>query len=178
MPKSLAKVQKKIRKKYGGSNSLHENSRNSQRLRRAGAREDKLARVSASRAKSNLVLIHRVAFFRIGAQKVTGPISTAQVQEIIQTYIDRDAEELSKLRKDRRPGRPTSTREDLLSQRIAGEQREYEIGYFMPDIQDEGNLERLAKWNGEWTSLGTIKFTRITKAGDKSPANFPPTGTT
>ena len=53
MPKSLAKVQKKISKKKGNITSLHENSRDSQRLRRAGARSDKLNRVATARAKAN-----------------------------------------------------------------------------------------------------------------------------
>ncbi len=53
MPKSLAKVQKKIAKKKGNSNSLHENSRDAQKLRRAGARSEKLDKVAAARAKAN-----------------------------------------------------------------------------------------------------------------------------
>ena len=53
MPKSLAKVQKKIAKKKGHSNSLHENSRDAQRLRRAGARSEKLDKLAAARAKAN-----------------------------------------------------------------------------------------------------------------------------
>ena len=54
MPKSLAKVHKKISKKTKGNiSSLHENSRDSQRLRRAGARDDKLARLSKARSKAN-----------------------------------------------------------------------------------------------------------------------------
>ena len=53
MPKSLAKVQKRIAKKKGHSNSLHENSRDAQRLRRAGARSEKLDKLAAARAKAN-----------------------------------------------------------------------------------------------------------------------------
>lgn len=53
MPKSLAKVQKKVAKKKGNSNSLHENSRDAQKLRRAGARSEKLDRLAAARAKAN-----------------------------------------------------------------------------------------------------------------------------
>lgn len=53
MPKSLAKVHKKISKKRGNTTSLNENSRDAQRLRRAGARDDKLAKLSAARAKVN-----------------------------------------------------------------------------------------------------------------------------
>lgn len=53
MPKSLVKVQKKLAKKKGSSNSLHENSRDAQRLRRAGARAEKLDKLAAARAKAN-----------------------------------------------------------------------------------------------------------------------------
>lgn len=55
MPKSLAKVQKKVAKKKGNSNSLHETSRDAQKLRRAGARSEKLERLAAARAKANQV---------------------------------------------------------------------------------------------------------------------------
>ena len=54
MAKALHKVQKQISKKRGGEpNSLHENSRDSQRLRRAGAREDKIARLVAAASRAN-----------------------------------------------------------------------------------------------------------------------------
>ena len=53
MPRSLRKVSKKVTKKKGKVDSLHENSRDAQLLRRAVAREDKLAKISALRAKSN-----------------------------------------------------------------------------------------------------------------------------
>lgn len=53
MPKNLAKVQKKIAKKKGTANSLHENSRDAQKLRRACARSEKLDRLAAARAKAN-----------------------------------------------------------------------------------------------------------------------------
>ena len=53
MPKSLAKVQKKLSKKKGKTGSLHENSRDAQKLRRAGARLEKFERLAAARAKAN-----------------------------------------------------------------------------------------------------------------------------
>ena len=53
MPKNLAKVQKKIAKKKGSPNSLHENSRDAQKLRRAGARSIKLDKLAAARARAN-----------------------------------------------------------------------------------------------------------------------------
>jgi hypothetical protein len=54
MAKALHKVQKQISKKRGGKpTSLHENSRDSQRLRTAGAREDKLAKLLAAATRAN-----------------------------------------------------------------------------------------------------------------------------
>jgi translation machinery-associated protein 16 len=50
MPKNLHKVQKKLSKKRGKLDSMHENSRDAKLLRRAGAREDRLARVATSAA--------------------------------------------------------------------------------------------------------------------------------
>jgi len=77
MPKSLEKTRKKIAKKKGSINALHENSRgvivthwrlkerlttfkDSQRLRRAGMRDSKLAKVEAARKRQDqpLRMIH------------------------------------------------------------------------------------------------------------------------
>lgn len=56
MARALSKVQKKISKKRGGKpTALHENSRDAQRLRRAGAREEKLARIMDAAARSNQI---------------------------------------------------------------------------------------------------------------------------
>jgi hypothetical protein len=46
--KSLSKIQKKLSKKRGKLNALHEESRNAKILRRASAREDRIARVATS----------------------------------------------------------------------------------------------------------------------------------
>jgi len=92
------------------------------------------------------------------------------------SYVQRDYEEVSKLEAERRPGRPRSTREDLLKQRIAKEEREYEGGFWIPDMSDTVKLELLRNWNGEWTSLNTLKYVRLTKNGVKHDSSFPPKG--
>lgn len=63
MPKSLAKVQKRVARKKGNSHSLHENSRDAQKLRRAGARSEKLERLAAVRAKANQHHRERFEYF-------------------------------------------------------------------------------------------------------------------
>ena len=112
---------------------------------------------------------------------------------ILSSYIDRDNDELGRLKSERRPGRPPSNREDLLKQRyarspstphylgtdallarIATEQGEYSSGFWIPDLSDESNLEKLRVWNEEWSSLGQISFIRIHKDGRALPSSFPP----
>ncbi|MCJ1392974.1 hypothetical protein MMC18_005846 [Xylographa bjoerkii] len=192
MTKSLSKVQKKISKKGVNISSLHENSRNSQRLRRASARDDKLARVSAARAKVNQVHLRRVAYFQNAAKAATGLFDLGQIQQLIQRsiplsafylpllisyrYLERDDEEMARLEDDRRPGRPRSSREDLLKQRMAMDEREYDGGFWMPDMMETTNLKILREWNGEWTQLGTLKYLRIARSGTVHDSSFPPKG--
>lgn len=52
MPTSLSKTRKQIAKKRGGDvSALHEKSRNSMRLRKAGVRDQRLEKLAASRNK-------------------------------------------------------------------------------------------------------------------------------
>jgi Translation machinery-associated protein 16 len=75
MAKALHKVQKQISKKRGGkSNTLHENSRDSQRLRTAGAREDKIAKLVAAASRANQT--YGVANLRYSVDRHTDSIFT------------------------------------------------------------------------------------------------------
>ena len=49
--RSLQKVQKHISKKKRAPGELHEESRDARRLRRAGARDERVARITAVRSK-------------------------------------------------------------------------------------------------------------------------------
>lgn len=64
MPKSLEKTRKKIAKKKGNITALHENSRDSQRLRRAQMRDDKLVKVASLRRKNDQPLSERAYTYR------------------------------------------------------------------------------------------------------------------
>ncbi|KAL9585956.1 MAG: hypothetical protein Q9212_001222 [Teloschistes hypoglaucus] len=153
MPKNLAKVQKQIAKKKGAAtSSLHENSRDAKRLRRAGARSEKLEKLSTARAMAY------------------------QPYQMSNSYLSRNADELATIQSERRPGRPTSTREDTLKQGIDAEDKEYASGFWIPDISDAATVDRLTEWNGEWSSLNNLKFVRVAKDGGKHASSFPPNG--
>ena len=53
MTKALAKVHKKVSKKKSSLNSLHEKSRDAKKLRRAGARSEKLDDLKSRRLQAN-----------------------------------------------------------------------------------------------------------------------------
>ena len=91
-------------------------------------------------------------------------------------YLARHDEELAELKSERRPGRPSSTREDLLKQHVSTEKREYDTGFWIPDMTDEGNMEILRAWNGQWTSLSTVKYVRLSRDGTSQSSTFPPKG--
>ena len=95
---------------------------------------------------------------------------------ILFSYLNGDNEELKILQADRRPGRPSTAKEDLLKQRMEMEEREYNAGYWVPDMEAESNLAALREWSGEWENLNSLKFIRVTKGGHRTESSFPPKG--
>ena len=91
-------------------------------------------------------------------------------------HLSRGDEKLAEMKGQRRTGRPSSTREDILKERWAIEDREYGTGFWIPDMQDEGNLEKLRRWNGDWGYLGTLKYIRVARDGTIRQSTFPPKG--
>ena len=101
MPK-LSKVQKKVAKKRRDTSSLHENSRDAAKLRRAAARADKLEKLSVARNKAKnphsmdrrpwtigvlrlltVVLVERVAFFKGAATAAAGGLDVGRMQGLV-----------------------------------------------------------------------------------------------
>ncbi|KAK8222065.1 translation machinery-associated protein 16 [Zalaria obscura] len=177
MPSSYAKVQKHVSKKKGSKiNALHENSRDSQRLRRAVGRDDKISRAAAVREKANEGFLLRILFFQDHIPQPIAPLPEAEIHALIVEYLKREDEALAALKAERRPGRPMSTRQQVLEQLQATEQKEYEAGYWMPDMTDENNLKQLEAWKGNWGGLGQVKFVRVEKNGVIKESAFPPKG--
>lgn len=175
MARALQKVQKKISKKRNGkTTALHENSRNAQRLRQAGAREDKLARIMSAAAKSNQVYVDRVAWFQEMVKDSEQPLSDAELQQAVTDFVGREDEELAELKAAQRPGRPRSRAEEVIQNRIDAEMSQYKAGFWAPEVRDAESLEKLQHWGGQWGGLGSLKFVRVTKDGDVKPSTFPP----
>ncbi|KAJ9620990.1 translation machinery-associated protein 16 [Taxawa tesnikishii (nom. ined.)] len=195
MPSKFNKVQKQVSKKKGTRiNALHENSRDSKRLRAASARDDKIARAAAVREKANQeyrMLLHAILFcsFVVNEKSVLrilhfqeqlpescAPLSDSEIHELVAGYISRDDEELEQLKAERRPGRPVSRKQEILEQRRASEEKEYEAGLWMPDMRDQANNKKLRDWKHTWGALSQINFVRIYKDGAIKESAFPPKG--
>ncbi|ESZ96806.1 hypothetical protein SBOR_2807 [Sclerotinia borealis F-4128] len=179
MPKSLKKTSKQISKKRGGEvTSLHENSRDSRMLRRAGGRDDKLDKMAAERKRHNRPILDRAHYFQ-EAVKNNGvkPLELDAIHSLISIFVHQNDEEMTAIKKERRPGRPASTREDLLRIKIAGDEKEYENGFYLPDLTDSDNVMALALWEkSTWSYLNTLKWVRLSSSGHIQETKFPPKG--
>lgn len=175
MARALQKVQKAIAKKRGGkTTALHENSRNAQRLRQAGAREDKLAKILSAATRSNRVYVDRVAWFQEKVKDLEEPLSDAEIQQLVADFISREEEELAQLKAAQRPGRPRSKAEEVIQNRIDIEMGQFKAGFWTPDARDAESLEKLQRWGGNWGGLNTLKFVRVVKDVEIKDSTFPP----
>lgn len=90
--------------------------------------------------------------------------------------MSRDQEEVDDLKAERRAGRPPSTRQTNLEQAIAAENKEYESGFWMPDLRDGKNIDALREWSGKWDAMGLIRFVRVFSSGKVEASAWPPRG--
>ncbi|KAF3479965.1 uncharacterized protein GIQ15_06941 [Arthroderma uncinatum] len=176
MTKNLNKITKKLSQKKGKLDSLHEKSRDARRLRRAGGREEKLARAAATTMKGRQTYVDRVVYFSDCIKDLETPPTSEDVVKLLQQYLDRLKPELKEQQDAHRKGRPPSKRQEVLTEKIAAEEKEYETGFWMPDLESEDNMKRLRNWNQEWSAMSNLKFVRLTKDGGKRPSLFPPKG--
>ncbi|GAB7361397.1 hypothetical protein MBLNU230_g1450t1 [Neophaeotheca triangularis] len=177
MPSKLSKVSKSISKKKGSKmNALHENSRDAQRLRKAGSRDDTVAQKHSVREKANLPWLDRVIFIQDNLPGTLHPLTVPEMQDMVERFIHRADEDLEQLKADRRKGRPPSTWQTLIEQHLHLEGKEYESGFWMPDLRDEETLQRIDGWKREWAGLGSMRFVRIDKNGAVNDSQFPPKG--
>ena len=118
----------------------------------------------------------RILHFHDNVPDDLQPLSDEKLHSLINQHLSRDDETLAELKQERRPGRPPTSKQTLLEQRLAAEQKEYEQGFWMPDMQNERNLGRLKEWKGHWVSLGQLTFVRVEKGGNVRESAFPPSG--
>lgn len=146
-------------------------------LRRAVMRDDKLAKVASSRRKADQTYTTRAAYFQSAIRANNSlPLALPKIHELIKTYIHQHDDEYATLKAERRPGRPSSTREDALKAKIERDLKEYTVGFLLPDLGEADNVTFLDRWDGEMSYLSTLKWVRITQEGVITTTSFPPKG--
>ncbi|KAL2210881.1 hypothetical protein CC79DRAFT_544329 [Sarocladium strictum] len=195
MANTLAKTRKQIAKKRGTNNLvLHEKSRNTLRLHKAHVRDQKLGKLAASRNKKEQPIADRATYFQVNIKENGAePADIATVQELIEgcvcrqtsvcrriltchRYIAFAEEEFAEAKKERRPGRPASAKEDLMKLRLATLQKEHEQGFSLPDVTTTTGVAALMLWEGEWSYLSNIPWVKVNKAGELRQSEFPNKG--
>ncbi|KAL4725967.1 translation machinery-associated protein 16 [Fusarium chlamydosporum] len=182
MPTTLHKTRKQISKKRNGVvNALHEKSRDSMRLHRAGVRDQRIEKLAAARSKKEQPLVDRVAFFqqalRVKDRENKGVPELEEVQRMIHSFVHQYDEEYDAAKKTRRPGRPASVKEDLLKAKIDTLEEEYKGGFVMPDLLDSHNVNLLLLWEGSWSYLPQLKWAKVNSEGQARSIAFPSGGT-
>ncbi|KAF5001913.1 hypothetical protein FDECE_10817 [Fusarium decemcellulare] len=180
MPSTLSKTRKQISKKRNGVvNSLHEKSRDSLRLHKAGVRDQRIEKLAAARSKKEQPLVDRVAFFQqaLRVRENTGAPELDDVQRMIHSFVHQYDEEYQAVKKTRRSGRPASAKEDLLKIKISTLEDEYKGGFVLPDLLDSVNVNALHLWEGSWSYLTQLKWVKINSEGQVRPTSFPSGGT-
>ena len=54
------------------------------------------------------------------------------------------------------------------------EEKEFETGFWVPDLRDRENLKRLREWRGDWVGLNVVRFVRVRKDGEVVEVSWPP----
>lgn len=120
--------------------------------------------------------VKRVKFIQDNLPEELSPLPTETVLEFVSEYVGRSKDELEEMQAARRHGKSASAREINMRQQMENEVREFESGYWIPDLSNQENLEKLKNWNGEWVGMNVMKFVRVTKAGEIRSSSFPPKG--
>jgi len=108
--------------------------------------------------------VDRFTWFQLALDPEEGVPNLPKVKELIEAYLDRQTEEISRLRAEQRPGRPLPKRLDQLLLVCGAERAEYEgPGFELPDLTNESNFEAFQRWDGTRESLDLIRITRVRK---------------
>ena len=125
-------------------------------------------------AKSNQIYIDRVRWFQEQLTDTVDPVNDEGVRDLVQSFINREDEELAELKAAQRPGRPPSKAEENILSRKDVETKQFNAGFWAPDIKSAEGLEKLQRWGGSWGGLNTLSFIRVKTNAEIKSSTFPP----
>ncbi|KAK9468737.1 hypothetical protein V1512DRAFT_257772 [Lipomyces arxii] len=157
--KSLRKVEQKIKK-----GAVHPKARKFKQLNKATLRETKMNKRRVEREMARDVQLLRLKFLRAKVDSSDKDVfGVDEIEEFVSEFIARDDAELDQLKSTRRPGRPSSGRQDSLQTRRDFEVAEFASGFYVPDLTDRDNVKAVRAWSQDYGGIGLIKFVRVAK---------------
>lgn len=155
--KNLAKLQKRK-----ADTKLHPLGRKFKQLTTAELRQSKLDSVKAKRDDALEKKMERHKFVQALCRQLGKEVySLSEARTMCQEYIDRNKADLEKLEKERRPGRPPSSKYQKTKLLYDSESQEFREGFNFVDVTDALNVKHLIKWEGTWGGLNMIKLIRV-----------------
>lgn len=173
MAKSLLKTVSKQAKKQ----NLHPRGRKTKQIARAAIRED---RVATKKFHHALAKTYETQFLQFLQENVSNTIeaevddptddiptfSISDVQDLLETWISRNDDEIESLKEQRRPGRPKSKKLEQLEEVKAKEVHQFETGWKVPDLRHKQTCVFMKSWAGDHGKLTAMKHI-ILKKSDK-----------
>ncbi|WPK26802.1 hypothetical protein PUMCH_004163 [Australozyma saopauloensis] len=162
--KSLHKVSKKLSKQSSGS--LHVKGRKFKQLNRATERDIKLKlkKHRFAEQKNHELLYYLFVQEYINEIPDKSSFTIDDMRHIIETYINRNDEELEEFEKERRPGRPMTNKHQIKVEKKKHDEHLFQTGYRIPDLTDVLTVTRLRNWNGTSGSASSWKWKLVSKS--------------
>lgn len=171
--KSLSKITKNLSKsKSQGLGSLHVKGRKFKQINRATLRDQKLATKKSKHQDQVDQELLSTKFIQEAVRNRPDQetFNLEEMKMFVEGYISRFDEELTELRDARRPGRPASTRQLQLEDKVKHEQHVYETGFKVPNLSDKPTVDRLRLWTGSMGGTTVMQFVHIHKDMEALPA--------
>ncbi|KAJ3404315.1 hypothetical protein HDU80_003008 [Chytriomyces hyalinus] len=150
--------------KIKGAEKAHPFSRKAAQLRRAFAREERVAGLKTMKDADRTRAVDRMVWFKYAIPDELPSANLELVHDLIDQYINRNEDEIEELKATIRPNRQRPPKIALLEMLQGKDRHEYATGMRVPDMCDAANVARLRKWEGDYNGIGAIKMVSITEA--------------
>lgn len=156
---NLKKVAKNVAKSLA---AIHVKGRKFKQLNRATQRDEK---ITAKKAKALQQRTNNQALYYFLQQLINDDedfakmetFSLSQLKKMIEMHVSRHDDELEELRLQRRPGRPMTSKHQILEEKVKHDRHLWDTGIKAPDLTDKDTVANLRKWNGTLGGLTVMK---------------------
>ncbi|KAK9475404.1 translation machinery-associated protein 16 [Dipodascopsis tothii] len=164
--KSLKKVQAKLGKN-GASTGVHPRARKFKQLSRASLREEKLKKQRGERGRTrewqNARLKYMHDLVLVDPTPDRTQLNEDELKALIVKFIGRHDLELARLKEERRPGRPMSSRQDAIQTQQQSENEEFKTGFLVPDLLSPAGYKAFHDWKKDFNGMDSFAMIRMSR---------------